>query len=126
MKHLFLLLGFTFCLSLSFGQESPKSVTGKKFDKKGAGANLVVPNTDVVAPKPDKTRSQCCISFDNYTGLWLDVWVDGVYKGHIAPWEEGDVCVYSGWTTYYIRSSGGTYEWSDSGDCNGWFSLKID
>jgi len=125
MKNIFLLLGFTFCLSIAFGQDVPKESIGKKFDKKGTGANLVSPSTDVEQPKPDKTRAQCCLNFDNYTGLWLEVWVDGTYRGTVAPYDEGDVCVYGGWTSYYVRSSGGSYEWEDSGDCNSWFSLKL-
>ena len=126
MKNLLLLIGFTFCISLSFGQDVPKDLKARMFDKNGPGAKLEVPTKDVIAPKPDKTRSQCCLNFDNYTGLWLNIWVDGVYQGQVGPWNEGHVCVYSGWTTYYVRSTGGSYEWSDEGNCNEWTSLRID
>lgn len=126
MKHVFLLFGLTFCISLSFGQDAPKNSKARPFDKNGIGANLQVPNSDAVAPKPDRTRSQCCLNFDNYTGLYLNIWVDDTYRGQVSPYEEGHVCVYGGWTSYYVRSAGGSYEWSDSGSCNEWTTLRMD
>ena len=103
-----------------------KSVKAQKFNATGVGAKLTLPTTDVVAPKPDPKRGSCCLNFDNWTGYTLYVWVDGEYRGTVNAWDEGNVCVNSGWTTYYVRTAGSTYEWQDSGECSGDYELKID
>jgi hypothetical protein len=102
------------------------NVSGRKFNANGVGAKLNLPTADVVAPKPDPKRGTCCLNFDNWTGYTLYVWVDGQYRGTVNAWDEGSVCVYSGWTSYYVRTAGSTYEWDGSGECTGDFNLTID
>jgi hypothetical protein len=95
--------------------------------KKGADMQkYALPSVDEVAPKPDVSRGQCCLNFDNWTGYTLYVWVDDVFRGTIAPWDEDGLCVAGGWTSYYIRTAGGTYSWSDSGECQTNVNLRID
>jgi hypothetical protein len=103
-----------------------KSVSAQKFNATGVGAKLTLPTTDVVAPKPDPKRGSCCLNFDNWTGYTLYVWVDDVYRGTVSPWDSGNVCVQEGWTKYYVRTAGSTYEWQDYGECTGDYNLKID
>ncbi|RYC66878.1 hypothetical protein [Spirosoma sordidisoli] len=97
------------------------TVTGKAVPKtRGANPNIKkdVPTTDVPVPRPAKTRGALCrVKFDNYTGLYIKIYVDGDYKGTLAPWDDGTVTVGSGYTTIYCVSTGGTREWSASGDC---------
>ena len=105
-----------------------QKVVAKAFNKKGVGAKMEKPTTDVVAPKPDPNRSECCLNFDNWTGYWCDIWVDGVYRGSIAPYGEDYVCVAGGWTSYYVSTSGRTYEWEweDDANCRGWWDLTLE
>jgi hypothetical protein len=119
------LLIVSMTLSMSAFSQA-KSVKAQKFNATGVGAKLTLPTTDVVAPKPDPKRGSCCLNFDNWTGYTLYVWVDGEYRGTVNAWDEGNVCVNSGWTTYYVRTAGSTYEWQDSGECSGDYELKID
>jgi hypothetical protein len=113
---------FTFFAAQSFAQST--DAYGKTVDK-SRGASYTLPTTDVEAPKPDTKRGECCINFDNYTGYTIYVWVDNVYRGTVSPWGDGEVCVGSGWTTYYARTAGSTYEWENSGDCRSSFNLKL-
>jgi hypothetical protein len=86
----------------------------------------VVPTTDIAAPKPDASRGQCCLDFDNWTPYILDVWVDGVYRGRVAAWDRDGLCVGSGWTTWYVETIGHTYYWEGEGECNGDYVLTIE
>ncbi len=90
------------------------------------GAN---PNIKSGAPTTDnaesKARGTCRVYFDNYTGLYVNIYVDGYYKGQLSPYGEGSVSVSSGYTTVYCLSAGGTREWSAAGGCTGSYYFKL-
>lgn len=73
-----------------------------------------IPSADVPAAK---ARGGCLIKFDNYTGLYIKMYVDGYYKGTISPWGNGTVTTTDGYTSVYLISAGSTREWNASGDC---------
>ncbi|MEO6254374.1 MAG: hypothetical protein ABIO79_13760 [Ferruginibacter sp.] len=129
MKKFFFVALMMACVSFSnqsFAQSSRGTdVVGSKVDKSRGASQYTLPTTDVEAPKPDKSRGTCCINFDNWTGYTVYVWVDGVFKGTVNAWQDGGVCVGSGWTKWYARTAGGTYEWSGEGDCQGNYNLKL-
>lgn len=108
------------------------AASAQSTDVKGAKARpenmakYTLPSKDVVAAKPDNSRGSCCLNFDNWTGYIIYVWVDGDYRGTVSPWDEGSICVGDGWTTFYARTAGGTYEWSSEGQCMGYFNIKLD
>ena len=54
------------------------------------------------------------INFDNYTGLFVKVYVDGNYKGTIDAWGKASITVKSGYNSVYLVSVGGTKEWNAS------------
>lgn len=110
---------------MTFAQDGV-DVMAEKVEKSRSASDYVLPTTDVEAPKPDVSRSACCLNFDNYTGYILHVWVDGSYKGSVGPWRDAGVCVAPGPTTWYVRTAGETYSWSGSGDCRSYYNLKID
>ncbi len=122
-----------FCSSNAFSQtkeKKSKDVNAVKVEKsRGENPNIKQgrPTTDTPAAKPDKSRGDVCIiGFDNYTGYYVDVYVDGVYRGTLDPWEnENTVTLYSGYKTIYCVTTGGTYEWSDSGNCDGYYYYKL-
>ena len=89
------------------------------------------PNIKSAAPTEDKRASQsrgadaCEIYFDNYSGLYVNVYVDGDFMGTMSPY--GSLTVRTGgYTTIYCVSAGGTRYWSDSGDCSGYIHFRLD
>ncbi len=50
-----------------------------------------------------KTRGffDCWVTANNYTPWWVDVYVDGTYRGQVAPWGAGTVNAGAGGTTLY-------------------------
>lgn len=115
-------------LGISASLAQPVTVVGTKMDPaRGSKCEkCVLPTTDTPAPKPDNTRGLCCLDFDNWTGYYLDVWVDNVYRGRVEPWDRDGLCVASGWTTWYVQTAGKTYYWEGEGTCNGDYVIKID
>ena len=94
---------------------------------KSRGAN---PHIKSEAPTTDKAVAKsrgadCSVNFDNYTGLYVKVYVDGYYKGTVAPYSNGTVTVGEGYTTIYCVSTGGTQEWNASGNCEGSYTYKL-
>lgn len=83
------------------------------------------PAADAEMAKPSLTRGSCTVTFTNSTGYYVKVYVDGNYKGTIAPYDNGNVTVYSGYTTVYCITTGGTYDWSAQGDCSGTYVFDI-
>ncbi|GAB4093995.1 hypothetical protein [Flaviaesturariibacter terrae] len=105
--------------SMDSSAQTTRTVQGKAITK-GRGANPNIkkdaPTTDVMT-KGTKSRGACSITFDNWTSLYIKVYVDGVYRGTVDAWGKGTVTVGDGYTTVYAVSVGGTREWSDSGSC---------
>ncbi len=119
-------------VSTLFAQQQKKEVIVKavKVEKtRGENPNIKQerPATDVAAPKPDKSRGETCIiGFENFTGYYIDVYVDGIYRGTMAPWEaERRVTLYSGYKSIYCITAGKTMEFKDAGDCDGYFYYKL-
>jgi hypothetical protein len=125
MKKLFFIVSLILLASqLSFGQSvnAPKGIVKEvkaaKVEKtRGENPNIKesAPTTDVVVVKQ---RGDCSINFYNDNGYMVNVYVDGVFKGTIAPWSNGNVTVGNGYTTVYVVTVGGTYEWSSTGECS--------
>ena len=83
------------------------------------------------APKSDTPVAQarggasCNIYFSNYTGYYVNIYVDGYYKGQLAPWGGGTVVVGDGYTSIYCITAGRTLEWSDAGNCFGSYTFRL-
>lgn len=102
-------------------------VQGKAVEKnRGANPNIKVdmPTVDKPVAK-NRGADDCTITLDNYTGLYIKVYVDGYYKGTLDAWGKGTVSVGSGYTTVYCISAGGTQEWATDGNCEGYYYFKI-
>ncbi|MFN5169080.1 MAG: hypothetical protein ACK5DD_05615 [Cyclobacteriaceae bacterium] len=113
-----MLSAFVFMLLLSTESYAQKEITASKVEKSRGASQRALPDDSKPTVKPDKSRGSCCLEFDNYTGYYIDVWVDNAYRGRVAPWDLGSICVGNGYTTWYAETAGGTYSWSDSGQCN--------
>ncbi len=75
--------------------------------------------------KGEKEGEDCEIIFDNYTGYFIEVYLDGEYKGTIGDWGTLYVTKNAGYTKVYCITTGGTKEWEVKGDCDGNFLWKI-
>jgi hypothetical protein len=81
---------------------------------------------DVKAEKPAASRgANCTVNIDNDSGYDVYVYVDGDYYGWVGAWREGAVTVRGGFTTVYCITTGGSYEWKTSGNCNSYFNYRI-
>jgi hypothetical protein len=116
-------------VSMNAQQKIQKVMVAKHVDaaKKAKNPNIKaeMPATDVEAKKPEINRGSCTVSFSNSTGYYVKIYVDGNYKGTLAPYESGTVTVTSGYTTVYCITTGGTYDWSAQGSCDGSYSFDI-
>jgi len=89
----------------------------KKEKSRGADPNIKQdrPTSDVVK---EKSRGACSVNFYNHTGYTINVYMDGVFWGTLAPYASGNVTDGSGYTRIYCVTAGGTYSWSASGNCD--------
>jgi len=123
-KLILILLITTLLITNSYaqGQKKTVDVKGNKVEKaRGANPNIKVdvPTTDKPVPKPEKARGEyCSVVFNNNTGYYINIYVDGYYKGTLAPWDRGSVTVYAGYKTIYCITTGGTRDWAAAGECS--------
>ncbi len=133
MKKTTLSILATICMLLAFsfsGQAQKKiSRTVKaKLVTTGQGVN---PNIKSEAPENDveETESRgggsCNIRFANYTGYYVNIYVDGYYRGQLSPRGGGTVVVAEGYTTIYCITAGKTLEWTDAGTCKNVYTFKL-
>ncbi len=80
------------------------------------------PTTDVVETK---SRGTCSVFFDNYSGLYVKVYVDGYYRGTLSPYGSFTVNVADGYTEIYCISTGGTRDWTATGNCTGRYTYSL-
>ncbi len=118
------LLGAFFFLANTV--DAQNVLTGQKFVKSRGASEYVIPSGDVAIQKPALSRGGCLIKFDNWTGYYVDLWIDKVYKGRLNPWENSQVLLPEGYTEVYCRTMGETYQWQSSGKCNEEFLLKLE
>lgn len=117
------------CMLLAFSSTTyaQKPVTVKVQSQKVVANRGTNPNIKSSAPTTDnpasKSRGNCKILFTNYTGYYINIYVDGYYQGQLAPYASGTVLVGSGYTSIYGISAGGTMEWpTQAGNCSGLYT----
>lgn len=72
-------------------------------------------------PRAKKTRGYCYAYFDNFTGHYVDIWVEGIYQGRLSPYATSvriDVWVPGNWTKWYAETTDKSLYWSNSSYCN--------
>jgi hypothetical protein len=114
---MFAFVSLAFSSTTVFAQKKVEVKSTAAVKSRGANPKIKgdAPTTDVAVAK--SRGAACVVKFDNYTGLYVKVYVDGYYKGTVSPWSDGTVSVGDGYTTIYCVSAGGTREWNASGDC---------
>jgi hypothetical protein len=120
------------CMLLAFSSTTyaqkkvAKTVTAKTVSaSRGVNPNIKsdAPTTDVAEGKA--RGAACSIYFSNYTGYYVNIYVDGYYRGQLSPWGGGTVVVADGYTSIYCITAGKTLEWSDAGNCVGQYTFKL-
>ena len=140
-KIYFLSLAIILVLSSATSSFAQKNTVVKtpqlnKVEKSRGDANPNIttprPTTDVKDMNPpanrggDASRSAYCdIKFENWTGYYIDIYVDGTYEGTVSPWQDFYAYEYSGYKSIYCETIGGSYYWSDYGNCDGDFTFKM-
>ena len=128
MKKLTLILTVTAIfvagtITSSVAQTKQKKTIETVSKQKKAGEAIVditVPKATNVEGKPaaeDKSRgdvygsSYCDVTIDNWTGYSIDIYIDGSYRGTIAPYDKRVTWAIPGTTKLYAESTGTTYYW---------------
>lgn len=84
---------------------------------RGAVTGLgTVPATDSAAAYAE-CDCGCDVVFDNYTGYWINIYVDSVFKGTLEPYAQGTLWVNPGSKSWYAETTGGTYYWKGNQNC---------
>ncbi|MBB2144614.1 hypothetical protein GM921_03900 [Pedobacter sp. LMG 31464] len=101
-----------------------KSTAVAKFRGSNPKIKVDMPTNDS-KPIVKARGSGCTIQFENYTGLYIKVYVNGYYKGTMDAWGKAKVVTNNGYETVYLVSVGGTREWNTSGDCSGVYTFVL-
>ena len=126
MKRAFLISAIFFAF-LCLGQtnvyaqaKAPMKDVVVKAKKGSSGEKVTQPSDDKPRDK-SKKRGYCYVWFDNPTGYYVDIWVEDIYQGRLAPYTTSvriDVWTPGDWTKWYAQTAGGTYYWSQNSYCN--------
>jgi len=131
MKKTFLSIFVAGCMLLAFSTTvaAQKQIKVKLESKavdvtRGSNPNIKgeAPTTDSKEAKP---RGTCSVYFDNYSGLYVKVYVDGYYRGTLSPYGSFTVNVADGYTEIYCISTGGTRDWAATGNCTGKYIYSL-
>ena len=87
-----------------------------------------LPTTRVIAPLPDSGSAayDCITTFDNFTGYWIRVYINGNYMGDIEPWGKGEVKTNKG-DIWYCEPPGGVGYFEGVCNCEAdqWINLRL-
>jgi hypothetical protein len=131
MKKTLLSIFAATCMLLAFSTSSSAQkqikvkLTSRTVDvNRGSNPNIKAeaPTTDTKQGKP---RGVCSVYFDNYSGLYVKVYVDGYYQGTLSPYGSFTVNVADGYTEIYCISTGGTRDWAATGNCTGKYIYSL-
>lgn len=84
---------------------------------------LVPKSDDDPTPAPNKKGGEnddAAIEYeviiDNFTGFYVEVYIDGVYKGTIGDWGTLNISVNEAYKKVYCITTGGTKDWLITGE----------
>ncbi len=123
---LLVLVPLTFVLFMSNISSAQEVIMGEKVVKSRGVDQYVVPAMDEFVDRPVLSRGGCVVKVDNWTGYYVDVWVDKLYKGRLNPWASNQMILNKGWTEVYARTMGESYQWKSAGECNEQLVLKLE
>lgn len=124
MKKFLFFLPLFFASYVLFAQ-LPVIVTAKKINTSRSENNYSLPASDVLKQKPDASKSACCLSINNLTGYFVDLWINSDYMARINPYGNTSVCMGDMMVKWYAKTLGNTFEWSGESACWGEFAINI-
>ena len=73
-------------------------------------AKLMRPTNNADAPVPNKRGDRYGANFsdiivDNYTGWYIDIYIDGEFRGTLSPWDKRVTWSIPGSTTLYAKAT---------------------
>ncbi len=101
-------------------------LVGEKYVQTRTIQQYLIPDTDEEIEQPVLSGHSCVVKVDNWTGHYIDIWIDSLYKGRLDPWASKQMIIGGNWTEVYCRTIGKTYQWKSSGACNEEFKLKLE
>jgi hypothetical protein len=129
-KYLF--MGFLFLFTFGLfqtpimAQEHKKAKKIVKVEgKKGKMANTIKIEKPVADVKVKKTKTYCSVFFNNYSGLFVNIYMDGIFWGTVSPFGGLTVEPGHGYSTIYAESTGGLWSWSASGECSSPYEFDL-
>lgn len=123
VTFLMIMVAFLFAGQLS----AQEILTATKVVKsRGAADVYQVPQGDNAFERPVLSRGGCVVKLDNWTGYYVDIWVDKSYKGRLNPWENSQLILPEGFQEVYCRTMGESYQWQSGGECNEQFVLQVE
>jgi hypothetical protein len=127
----------TITTSVAQTTKQKKTVTMTAKEKKTGEkiVDITNPKTTNVQGKPateTKTKgdvygsSYCDVTIDNWTGYSIDVYIDGSYKGTIAPYDKRVTWAIPGTVKLYGEAAGTSIYWGTSTvDCDYSYTWKL-
>jgi len=86
--------------------------------KKGKMGDKIKADKPMSDTKMTKTKTHCSVFFNNFSGLFVNVYMDGIFWGTLSPYGAMTVAPGHGYSTIYCESTGGLWNWSASGECS--------
>ena len=126
MKKIILTMVVLFAMALACVAQEVLTAT-RVVKSRGAESEYVLPdmNDEVAIERPVLSRGGCVVKIDNWTGYYVDLWVDKNYKGRLNPWENSQLIMPNGFDEIYCRTMGESYQWMAGGECNEQFVLSL-
>ena len=124
MKKLIFVLVIMLMSIFAYSQEVLTATRVVK--SRGAESEYVIPQGDFAFERPVLSRGGCIVKIDNWTGYYVDVWVNKNYKGRLNPWENSQLILNEGFDEIYCRTMGESYQWKSGGECNEQFILNVE
>lgn len=126
MKKIILTMAVLFAMAFACVAQEVLTAT-RVVKSRGAESEYVLPdmNDEVAIERPVLSRGGCVVKIDNWTGYYVDLWVDKNYKGRLNPWENSQLIMPNGFDEIYCRTMGESYQWMAGGECNEQFVLSL-
>jgi len=101
MKKIALVLFMLAFAACAFSQEILTATRVAK--SRGAESEYVVPD-EFFTERPALSRGGCVVKVDNWTGYYVDIWVNKNYKGRLNPWENSQLILNEAFGEIYCRT----------------------
>ena len=115
--------------TVNLSAQGTKNVFKQKVEK-SRGENPDIKDADIckitdkeVADPTTARGAYCVVTYKNHTGYFINIWIDRLYYGVIAPHSSSNITVASGWKNFYCETYNKTYFWKDQGACDGFSSF---